>query len=130
MRREAGAEEDLGRALQVGDTGSRKIRASISGLRKVGWDSESGWRGCRGLLGPRAAEVSGPTAVLWGLGFFLWAAGSHCRLLDRGVTGLERRFMEMTLAAVHGAGGWQEGPLPPCRCWRGGQWRGQERGQV
>lgn len=34
-----------------------------------------------------------------GLNFILWAGGSHRRLLDRGVTRLERHFMEVALAA-------------------------------
>lgn len=41
----------------------------------------------------------GPVAMQQGLDFILWAEGSHRRLLDRGVAGLERHFMEMTLVA-------------------------------
>lgn len=47
-------------------------------------------------------------------GSILWAGGSHCSLLDREVTDLQRHFMDAMLGAyVHG---WGAGDLAGSIC--------------
>lgn len=73
----------------------------------MGWDSESGWRGCLGAAGTWAAEGRGDGSYATGFGFYPVGRREPSKVIGQGVTGLERHFMEMTLARVHGIGDWR-----------------------
>lgn len=62
-----------------------------------------------------AGAAQGALAMHQATGSILWAGGSHCSLLDREVTDLQRHFMDAMLGAyVHG---WGAGDLAGGVCW-------------
>lgn len=98
---EAGTEEDLGRAVHVGALAARILRVKLVACEK--WAGTVGLAG--GAAGTWAAEGRGDGSYATGFGFYPVGRREPSKVIGQGLTGLERHFMEMTLAA--GAWAWR-----------------------